>query len=55
MVVKQSSHLKFRPAMHVIRENHREAGRVLAKAVMATIDGAKAATLQSLQTPSEVL
>jgi len=50
-VVKQYSDLKLRPAIHVIRENHRKAGQTLANAVIKLIEGAKPASLQTIEVP----
>ncbi|MHA1548476.1 MAG: LacI family transcriptional regulator [Alphaproteobacteria bacterium] len=53
IVTKQSSGLRFRPAMHVIKEDHRAAGRTLARAVIAVIDGAAAESHQTLEIPQD--
>jgi LacI family transcriptional regulator len=54
LVTKQSSHILdlFRPEMIYIRESFRVAGADLARAVMAWIDGADPATLQSIAKPN---
>ena len=56
VVSKQSSKLLhlFRPAILVVNEDFRLAGRELAKAVMLSIDGADPAGLQSLAVPRGV-
>lgn len=51
IVGKQSFPFKLRPAMHVIYEDHRAAGRNLARAVMQTIDGVAPEKLQTLELP----
>ncbi len=54
VVTKQSSEIKFRPAMHTIKEDHRGAGRALAKAVMALIDGEDPGSVQTIDAPGVV-
>jgi len=57
IVSKQSTKLLhlFRPELHVVNEDVRQAGRELARSVVALIDGAPAASLQSLSAPGPVL
>jgi LacI family transcriptional regulator len=57
IVSKQSAKLLhlFRPELHVVNEDVRLAGRELARSVIALIDGAPAASLQSLSAPGPVL
>ncbi len=57
IVSKQSAKLLhlFRPQLFVVNEDVRQAGRELARAVIGSIDGAPAATLQSLSLPGPVL
>jgi LacI family transcriptional regulator len=56
IVSKQSSPLLhlFRPALLVVNEDFRLAGRELARSVLGWIDGADPAALQSLAKPTEV-
>ena len=56
IVSKQSFRLLplFRPALHVVNEDVRLAGRELARAVMGSVAGAPVHTLQSLIVPTEV-
>ena len=56
VVSKQSSKLLhlFRPAILVVNEDFRHAGRELARSVLGRIEGADSATLQSLSIPTEV-
>lgn len=42
----------FRPAIHTVTEDFRLAGRALARAVLAAIDGTPATALQSLSVPA---
>lgn len=51
IVTKQSFGFRLRPAMLVIYEDHRAAGGILARALIASIDGAPPAKLQSLGSP----
>jgi LacI family transcriptional regulator len=57
IVSKQSAKLLhlFRPQLLVVNEDIRQAGRELARSVIAFIDGAPAASLQGLSQPSPVL
>jgi LacI family transcriptional regulator len=57
IVSKQSSDLLqwFRPELHVVDEDFRLAGRELARAVLASIDGAEPRLLQSLSRPEAVV
>jgi LacI family transcriptional regulator len=57
IVSKQSAKLLhlFRPELYVVNEDVRQAGRELARSVIALIDGAPAASLQSLSQPGPVL
>lgn len=56
VVTKQSTRLveMFRPELLVVNEDFRLAGRELARAVKACIDGADPATLQTLYVPASV-
>jgi len=56
IVSKQSAKLLhlFRPDIHVVNEDVRQAGRELARSIVALIDGAPASELQSLSTPGPV-
>jgi LacI family transcriptional regulator len=56
VVSKQSSPLLhlFRPALFVVSEDFRRAGRELARSVLGWIDGADPSTLQSLTVPKTV-
>lgn len=57
IVSKQSFRLLpvFRPQIHVVNEDFRQAGRDLARAVLGAIAGRPVAELQSLVVPSEVI
>lgn len=54
LVVKESFNLmrKFRPAVEVVREDFRTAGKNLAQAVLGAIDGQPATDLQVLDSPA---
>jgi LacI family transcriptional regulator len=56
VVSKQSSPLLhlFRPALFVVNEDFRRAGRELARSVLGWIDGTDPASLQSLNVPTTV-
>lgn len=56
VVSKQSSKILqlFRPQLLVVNEDFRKAGAELARLVMASIDGAAAADLQTLATPDSI-
>jgi len=57
IVSKQSFRLLqlFRPAIHVVNEDFRHAGRELARAVLGAIAGAPLGSIQSLVVPDEVI